>query len=245
MYDMGYLQINPEKIRISTLYAKSDSLNISIGISARPLISLVKGTDHKTVIPDISDFNQRRGFNIFVDAVMNYDSLSFLLTRQLAGKRINMDKVGKYMIVNKCGIYGADNEKIIIKIDFSGSDNGILYLTGTPFFDKEKNKVGIRNIDYDIRTRDLLIKTAKWLFNRKIINELNKYSSFDINAYSDSLIAKINSQLNRQLQKGVSSTGKVNTLQIVEIYPFKDNFILRCSSKGEMAIRIDDFDYSF
>lgn len=245
MYDMGYLQINPEKLRISTLYAKNDSLNISIGISARPLISLTKVTDHKTVVPDISDFNQRKGFSIFIDAVMNYDSLSILITKQLSNKRINMDKVGKYMIVNKCDIYGADNENIIIKIQFSGSDNGVLYLTGKPVFNKEKNRIEVKNIDYDIHTKDLLIKTAKWLFNRKIINELNKYSSFDITAYSDTLLAKINGQINRQLQKGVFSTGRVNTLQIIDIYPFKENFILRCGSKGEMAIRIDAFDYSF
>lgn len=245
MYDMGYLQINPEKLRISTLFAKNDSLNISIGISARPLISLAKVTDHKTIVPDISDFNQRRGFSIFIDAVMNYDSLSLLLTKQLADKRINMDKMGKYMVVNKCDIYGADNENIIIKIQFSGSDNGILYLTGKPIFNKEKNRIEVKNIDYDIHTKNLLIKTAKWLFNRKIINELNKYSTFDITAYSDTLLSKMNAQINRQLQKGVFSTGKVNSLQIIDIYPFKENFILRCSSRGEMAIRIDAFDYNF
>ncbi|MFT3704062.1 MAG: DUF4403 family protein [Agriterribacter sp.] len=245
MYDMGYLQINPERIRLSTLYAKNDSLNISIGISARPLISFSKGADHKTIVPDISDFNLRKGFSVYVDAIMNYDSLSNLLTKQLHGKRIDMDKVGKYVIVEKCEIYGADNEKLIIKIQFSGSDNGILYLVGKPVFNKEKNSVEVKNIDYDIRTKDLLIKTAKWLFNKRIINELNKYSTFNITAYSDSLLSKVNVQINRQLQKGVSSTGKVNILQVVDIYPFKENFILRCNTKGEMAIRIDSFDYAF
>ena len=47
MYDLGYLKINPEKIRLSTLQTKNDSLNISVGISARPLISLTKSTDYK------------------------------------------------------------------------------------------------------------------------------------------------------------------------------------------------------
>src|SRR5690606_17492128 len=95
MYDIGYLQINPEKLRLSTFYAKNDTLFLSIGISARPLISLSRTTGNRTVVPDISDFNQRNGFNIFVDAVMNYDSLSNLLTRQLYHKQIDMDRVGK------------------------------------------------------------------------------------------------------------------------------------------------------
>lgn len=242
LYDIGYLQLNPEKIRISTLQTQNDSLNISIGISARPLISLSKNTDHKTVIPDISDFNRRKGFSIYIDAVMNYDSLSHLLTQQLAGKRINMDKLGKYIIIEKCGIYGADNEKLIIKISFKGSDNGVMYLTGKPVFNQSKNEIQVKDIDYDIHTKNLLIKTAKWLFNRKIINELNKYSAFNMHAYTDTLISKVNGQLvNRELQKGMFTTGKIESMQILNIYPLKDNFVLRCNSKGELSMRIDSF----
>ena len=239
MYDMGYLKINPEKIRISTLRARNDSLNISVGISARPLISLAKSADYKTVIPDISDFSQRSGFSIFIDAIMDYDSLSLLLTRALNGKRINMDKAGKYIIIDKCGIYGADNERLIIKIQFTGSETGIMYLTGKPVFDKEKNNIVVKQIDFDVKTRDLLIKTARWLFNRRIINELNKYASFDIQGYTDTVLSKVNTAMNREWQKGISSSGKVNSLQVINIYPFKNSFILRCNAKGQLSIRID------
>ncbi len=243
LYDIGYLQVNPEKIRVSTLYAWNDTLNISIGISARPLISLTKTTDHRTVVPDISDFNQRKGFSIFVDAIMNYDSLSHLLTRQLYHKRIDMDKIGKYIIIERCEIYGAGNERLIIRVDFSGPDNGTMYLTGKPYFNKQKNQVEIKDIDYDIRTRDILVKTAKWLFNRRIINELNHYSTFNITAYADTLLSKVNMQLNRQWQRSISSSGTVNALQVMDIYPLTENLILRCNIQGELSIRADAFDF--
>ncbi|MFT3749554.1 MAG: DUF4403 family protein [Agriterribacter sp.] len=242
LYDIGYLQLNPEKLRMSSLYAQNDSLNISVGISARPLISLTKTTDHKTVVPDISDFTRRKGFSIYIDAIMNYDSLSQLLTQQLFGKRIDMDKLGKYIIIEKCELYGADNEKLIIKISFKGSDNGIMYLTGKPVFNPFKNELQVKDIDYDIRTKNFLIKTAKWLFNRKIINELNKYSIFNMQAYTDTLINKVNSQMNRELQKGIFAQGRMESIQVVNIYPLKENFVLRCNSKGELAIRIDSFE---
>ena len=243
MFGMGYLQINPEKLRLSTLNAQNDTLHISIGISARPLISLARTSHYRTVVPDISDFSQRKGFSIFVDAIMDYDSLSHLLTRQLYHKRVDMDKTGKYIIIERCEIYGADNEKLIIKVEFSGPDKGTMYLTGRPYFNTQKNQVEIKDIDYDIRTRDLLIKTAKWLFNRRIINTLNQYSTFNISAYTDTLLSKVNVQLNRQWQKSVSSAGAVNSLQVIAIYPFTQNLILRCNIKGELAIQIDAFDF--
>ncbi len=132
---------------------------------------------------------------------MNYDSLSNLLTAQLSRKRVNMEKVGKYIIIEKCEIYGEGNEKLIFKVHFSGSDNGVLYLTGKPVFDKEKNQLKIKDIDYDIKTRDMLVKTAKWLFNRRIINELNKYCTFNLDEYIDTLLVKVNQQINREWKK--------------------------------------------
>ena len=243
MYDMGYLEINPEKLRLSTFYAQNDTLHVSIGISARPLISLARPTAYRTVVPDISDFNHRKGFSIFVDAVMNYDSLSDLLTRQLYQKRIDLDRLGKYIIIERCEIYGTGNEKLIIKLEFSGSDKGSMYLTGRPYLDRQKNEIQIKDIDYDIRTKDMLIKTAKWLFNRRIINELNQYSSFNITAYTDTLLSKVNIQLNRQWQRSVFSSGAINNLQVIGIYPFTENLMLRCNLKGELSIRIDSFDF--
>ena len=118
-----------------------------------------------------------------------------------------------------------------------------MYLTGRPYFNTQKNQVEIKDIDYDIRTRDLLIKTAKWLFNRRIINTLNQYSTFNISAYTDTLLSKVNVQLNRQWQKSVSSVGAVNNLQVMAIYPLTENLILRCNIKGDLAIRIDDIDF--
>ena len=114
-----------------------------------------------------------------------------------------------------------------------------MYLTGKPVFDKEKNNIAVKQIDFDVKTRDLLLKTARWLFNRKIINELNKYASFDIQGYADTLRSKVSAAMTREWQKGITSSGKINGLQVINIYPFKNTFILRCNAKGELSIRVD------
>jgi hypothetical protein len=36
LYEMGWLQVNPQKIRINNIYAKGDSLFVYLGLSARP-----------------------------------------------------------------------------------------------------------------------------------------------------------------------------------------------------------------
>ena len=39
LYEMGWLQINPQKIRINNIYAKGDSLFVYLGLSARAVVS--------------------------------------------------------------------------------------------------------------------------------------------------------------------------------------------------------------
>jgi hypothetical protein len=121
LYDLGWLQINPSKIRVNNLFARNDSLTIYIGLAAKPLISFEKPQEHLTVVPNISDFSNRAGFNIFLDAVLNYDSLSNIVTSQLKDKRFDLTS-SKYIIVKDCMLYGMDNENLVIKVSFEGSE---------------------------------------------------------------------------------------------------------------------------
>src|SRR5438034_5513665 len=139
IYGMGWLQINPQKIRINNLFAQSDSLNVYLGLSAKPVISFEKPPEQTSSVLNIGDFSHRTGFNIFLDAVLNYDSLGNILNQQVVGKQFNFNKgpVKKTFIIKDCKLYGSGNEKLIIKVKFSGTDDGIIYFVGNPVYDKE------------------------------------------------------------------------------------------------------------
>ena len=176
IYDMGWLQVNPQTIRINNLYAKDDSLYVYLGLSARPVISFEKPIEYKTFIPAIGTISRQKGFSIFLDAMLNYDSLSNIVNRQIANKEFDFNKgpVKKKFIIQECKLYGTGNEKLIIKVNFTGTDNGTFYLTGKPVYDKEKKILEIKNIDFDIKSKDALLKTSEWLFTKKIITEISR-----------------------------------------------------------------------
>lgn len=243
IYDAGYLKIHPKQLRLSEISAVNDTLNITVGLSAQPVVSLTREPDLMTIVPDLSDFRQKPGFNIYIDAVMDYDSLNIILNRELRNKRVDFEKVNKYIIIENCELYGQGNEKIIIKLQFSGSASGTMYLTGSPVYDKEKNQLLVKSIDYDIHTRNMLIKTAKWLFNKKISNELNRYAVFDIESYTQDLITQVNEQLNREWKKGISTAGEVNVINVEGIFPMEKNLTLRCSTRGTLSVNVDSFEF--
>ena len=243
LYGLGWLKINPQKIRLTRMFARNDSLNIFLGMTAKPVISFEKSADLMTLVPNIDNSFSKPGFNIFLDAVLNYDSLSTILNAQLKDKEFDLAK-GKKIIVSDCRIYGTGNEKLIIKMSFSGSNSGVAYFTGKPFYDEKKKMIEVRDIEFDVKTKNLFLKSADWLFNKRITNEIARVSKFDLSTYVDTAKILINRQLNTEWIKGVKNTGSINDLKIVGFYPLAEQFIIRSNANGELMIKVDAMSFN-
>ena len=246
LYGLGWLQINPQRLRLNNLYARNDSLNIVLGLIARPVVRFDKPLDQKILVPNMTDASTRSGFHLFIDAVLNYDSLSNILNSQIRNKRFDLDDNGKkYVVIRDSRIYGAGNERLIIKLDFSGSREGVAYFTGKPFYDEKTQTFEVRDIDFDVKTKNLLLSTAEWLFNRKIINELTKLTKFELTTYIDSAMQMMNTQLNRELVKGVRSYGSIDRIAIIGFYPLADRLIIRSNASGRLQVKVEAVDFDF
>jgi len=241
LYGMGYLQLNPEAIRVSQLLARNDTLHLSFGVSARPRIGFEKLEGAQSPVPDLGDFTPKRGFRVVLDAALNYDSLSHLLTQRMKGMRIDLDNgpVKKYMVVERINLYGS-NRQLILELGFSGSDKGVLYLTGKPNYDRDKKILEIQNLDYDIRTRDLLIKSAQWLFSKKILREIRKHAELDVKPYLAQLDEMAGKQMNRSFSRGVELQGKLHDFYLDFIRPLEKDLRIRCVSEGELEVSVNE-----
>lgn len=246
IYGLGWLQMRPQKIRINNFFAKNDSLNVYFGLSAKPVISFEKPADPINPVADITTFGKLQGFNIFLDALLNYDSLSDILNQQLEGKKIDLKKgpLKKTFIIRNCELYGSGNEKLIVKVSFSGTDNGVIYFTGTPTYDKKTHIIEVKDIDFDIKSQNALLKTADWLFNKKISNEIEKYTRFDLSAYIDSLKINLNRELNHDWSKSIRSFGNISHIDLEGIYPENRFLIIRSSCSGELSVKVEAIDFS-
>lgn len=241
VYQSGWLQINPRKIRLNNLMARNDSLNINLGLAVHPVVGFEKPQGQNIAIPNLSDFGNNPGFNIFLDAMLDYDSLSTIVNTQLKDKRFDFKKgpVNKYVVIKNCKLIGVNNEKLVIKVDFEGSYNGAAWFTGKPYYNDQQNAIEMQDVDFDIKTKDVLLNTAEWLFNKRITNELKKYSRFELNSYIDSAKTMMNQQLNKEWVKGIKSSGKINNIKLIGVYPVTKNLVIRSNCSGELAILVE------
>jgi Domain of unknown function (DUF4403) len=246
LYGLGWLQINPQKIRINNLFIDKDSLNIFLGLSAKPMISFEKPAEKKTTIPNLGSFSRQQGFSIFLDAVLSYDSLSAIMNMSISGKEFIFKKafIKKKFIIDSCRIYGGGFEKLVIKINFSGTNSGVVYLVGKPMYNPDKRMIEVQDIDFDIKSKNVLLGSADWLFDKKITKEISKYSSFELGPYIDTAKTTINEELNRELIKGVRSAGNIKDIKLIRIYPLQQYLVIRSNCTGDLSVKVESVDFS-
>ncbi|HLF45145.1 MAG TPA: DUF4403 family protein, partial [Chitinophagaceae bacterium] len=130
-------------------------------------------------------------------------------------------------------------ENLIIKIEFSGSHSGIAYFTGMPAYNEKERVIEIQHLDFDIWTKNILLKNAEWMFNRRIINEISRRSRFDLSAYMDTAMTLINSRLNHEWISGVKNTGVIHELKIAGFFPLLQHLVIRSNAIGNMEIKMN------
>jgi len=246
IYGLGWLKINPKGVHINRLYAQNDSLNIFLGLSAKPVVCFEKPAEESSWVPHINNAGSRKGFSIFLDAMLNYDSLSSILNMQVAGMSFDFKKafVRKKFVIDSCRIYGGGFEKLIIKINFSGTNQGIVYLVGKPVYDSASRTIAITNIDFDIKSKNVLLGSADWLFDKKITKEITRYARFELGAYIDTAKTSFNQQLNQSWMKGISSYGNINDIQLIGIYPMQQHLVIRSNCEGNLSVKVDSGSFS-
>ncbi len=245
--NVGYFALHPKTLRMENINARNDLLHIDIGISATPVVSFVKPDVPASSVPNLTPANHPGGFNVYLEAALQYDSLSQVLNGYLVNKRFELSDglFKKHVIIEKTHVTGDEKGHLVIRLDFNGSFAGTVYFTGKPVYNPEKKLIEVQDLDYDLTTKNLLLKTAKWLFSKRIISELKKYTSFDMSKYYDTATQSLNTWLNREWTKGISGKGAVNELKLTSLYALPEHLLIRSNCTGKLDVRVSEINLKF
>jgi hypothetical protein len=246
IYGLGWLKINPQQFRINNIFIRRDSLNILLGLSAKPVIGVNRPVDLFTPMPNLGSYNSQQGFNVFLDAVMSYDSLGALMNEKLQGKEFEFKKafIKKKFVIDTCRVYGGGYDRLVIRVDFSGTNTGVVYLVGRAVYKPDERSIEVEDIDFDIKSKNILLGSADWLFDKKITKEIAKQARFDLGDYIDSAKVMLNAQLNQEWAPGIRSRGSIRDISLVGIHPLADRLVVRSNCSGELSMVVDSVHFS-
>ncbi|HVG42127.1 MAG TPA: DUF4403 family protein, partial [Chitinophagaceae bacterium] len=99
--------------------------------------------------------------------------------------------------------------------------------------------------EYDLKSNDFLLKAAKWLFDKRIITEIKKYTSIDLTNYYRKATATLNDVLNKEWNKGIRGVGKIKDIQLTDVFALPDHLLIRSVCTGNLEIVINEMNLSF
>ena len=233
----GFLQINPKSFSTTELSYDGKIASFSLSLFFSPLISTEARPKDYVPLSEMSIEQRAEGFEITTDLEASYDSLSVLLTKKLAGDVVLIKN--KKIVVRSLRIMGSQSDKLILKMEFDGFRKGAVYFVCRPSLDIETQELRLTDIEFEFKTKAILLKSAEWLIGNKIRNKIMEKSRLDMSENLNTLRATVENKLNGGLFPGIMVSSKIEKLTIRNILLGPTHLFVRTSLSGAVKISID------
>ena len=230
----GFLSLQPKNLSLSDIRFENKTAYVDLNLTVQPTFTTEKPQTKEAKLPSLSEHKKAKGFDIELDAIATYDSLSSIMTKAVQGKSVKIKN--NEVIFQKLEVHGASNKQLQLKLEFGGKKSGLLYLIGTPAFNSDKQTISFPDLAFDLESKHLLLKSAKWLFSEKITNTMREQAVLDITPFMEEMKVTLQQELNTELTKGVFLNGTVENLKLFQIFPGKDDLFLRIHSQGTLKL---------
>lgn len=231
----GYLVVNPTAMRIGALNYVKDTFAISIGISCRPeLSSDSTHPDRLPPLPPLQSGNNRTGITLYLPATYDYTFINRLLNDSFRNKTFEYQ--GQRVILKNMTVSGMPHHQVKVEVDFGGSHEGEFFVWGTPTLDTAKQELRVPDIQYELKSRELLIKLARILFKNKIRENVKGNSFLDLAALLKANLPTLSAQLNKTLAPGVFTTGGVRELKMIGLQAGEKGIQAQVLIKADLSV---------
>jgi hypothetical protein len=241
-----WLKISPVEILMTPLSGSGHSSGFSFGIKAytetfigeEPDKTLNEQLPEITLVDSISS-----NFNIGLSAKIPREEINRLLTENFKDQTFSFNNNKQRVTITDLEMYGSENN-LVIRAGLKGSVNGNIYLKGSPAFDAVNQILYLENLDFDLDTKDRLVKTASWLMHGKLVEEFRKALTVPLGPQLEWASNIIEQNLNNlEIAEGIFINGTLDELTPSSVFITEDSIIASIVAKGTADISIENFEH--
>lgn len=236
-----YLQVVPKRVLITPLRFDGRVIRSTIGIEAftltstgaRPEVRPAVTLPDLTVVPQVPD-----DFRIGLLSEISYEEAARLASENFVGKTFPIS--GGYSVtLTDIDLYG-QNDNLIVKAGLSGTINGHIYLKGRPAYDPQTQTISLKDLTYDLDTRNILQRSASWLLQGAFAKTLQKQLTIPVGSQLADVQQQLQARLrNNQLAKGVTVNGTIDRIQPDQVYLTPGSMLAVVNATGRVNVRVE------
>ena len=218
--DDYYLLLNPEALKLLFPAEHGDASESTLAVMellAKPKIAVGKAPQvisRSTPSISLATVPQGKGFHLALETEVSFALISGELTDRLKNKTYVMG--GRSMTIEGIRVY-ASGSSAVLEVRVSGDREGTLYLSGIPQYNAETRKLSIRNIDYTVATKNILVHTADWMVHTELRARLEEQAQWPLGERIDEAGVLLTKALNREINRHIAITGTISRVQPVAI----------------------------
>jgi hypothetical protein len=249
----SWLVIKPRNVFYTQLQGYDSLAKINLGLYS--VIEVVSGykptTDSSTILPILYQTNKIDDkVNLILNTEIKFEQINKLIQEQIAGKPIKLEAKEYVIDILDAQVF-AHGDKIMIGVQVSGKLNkgliskkikGIIYLEGTPIYNTNKQSITIKDIDLNVKTKDVLLKSASWLANSKLFkNSIESKLEFSIANQLTQAKKLANEAVNKQYSKSVQLSGVVTEIAPTQVYITPNAIRVNIKATGKIGVELSGF----
>jgi hypothetical protein len=233
----AWLQVTPHELLLYPLYAGNNQLQVSVGVKSyaevvvgpepparapRPLpnLTLATGTD--------------KSFRVALNTDLFYRDILDIAAPLLLNKEFNSD--GKSVVLKQLDLYG-NGDRLMVKVETTGSLDGVFYLTCRPVFNSQTNQFSVEDLDFELQSKSLLLQSADWFLHGTIRDSIREKLNLDLTqrlTQARELASK--SMAHVSIGDNLYLTGTVKTVKVNDVMVQRDKISIQVYTEGETAI---------
>ncbi|WP_338865520.1 DUF4403 family protein [Myxococcus stipitatus] len=228
-----WLQLNPKAFRASQPRVDGGYLRATVGMVAEPVLraSIAPPAPmDPPPLPALELTQPAEGFNVVLEARLDFDAASRVLNERLAGQRFSFVDKEHWVKINKASVSG-NGSKVVLRLDVEEDIQGTLYLIGTPRYDVERDLLWVDELDYTIETQQAAVNSAEWLMHDRWRASLAKQAQWNLKESLPSVRGDLQAALNKKYGD-VMLSGELESLRVSSIFTTSTQCIVRAVARG-------------
>ncbi len=236
-----WVKVDPKDIFLTPLKSVGREIFTTLGISAN--VETIMGTEPAkpslvTSAPPLKYVNTvPEVFEVVIANVIPYKEATDLSKKMMVGEKFEF-KDGKYSIeIKDIEIYG-NLENIVLKVDTKGSLNGTIFLKGIPKYSPEKKAIVLENTSIDLKSKNFLLKAAKWILNGVIEKKVQEEFAIPLEELFTYAKKSVEETMNTEFSKGIKLKGNITEITPNNVMLNEDGILAIVTAKGKMQLQV-------
>lgn len=237
-----WLKIQPEGFFASPITSPNGVIRLRSGVKSvietyvgqKPDIPAPGPLPKLQISNDINDL-------VIVNASIDipFSEINSQASKYLKGQTFTQGK--RTVKVENIDIYGSDG-KLVAATTLSGSFKGTIYFKGIPAFNPLDSTLIIKEFDFDISTKNMLVKSAAWIYQGGFRNMIARQMIWPFAADIKMMHKELNQSLRYyNLADGVTLNGQVSRLSVGDILITPEGVKPFLSAEGKLKVVFSGF----